>query len=653
MLKFLRQFHTPILYSLIIFIFILLFITIEFIFAAFFPRVNEVQVHFFKALIIVIIYEPLRKLCELYIKKLLFNYYFKRQTRLIEMDTRLSPNTPYKELADTVTERLKTILHVKHTALYLKIPDHFSLVSSTGTNELITKKIRADVPYYEQMLNVRRVFDVDEILNRQNGYSPVHTLSVLKHEGMKYVVPLLKKDGISGFIGLGHETDEAFELSGEDKKILWSSLQRVGNTLESARLYGQLQKNAMERELMLDVAKQFNSTFQLEKLLDTILDAIKRIVPYDAAGIFLVNDKNQEIESAVVRGYDEVVLDQLKMKVGTGLIGHVAKIGKTVIVKDVTFDEHYVSVRPATQSEMTIPICDGPKVVGVLNLESDKLGAYHEGYLEILTALAGEAAIAIKNAQLNEEAVRKKELEKELQIAGKIQQAILPQRLPHIENLDLAGTSRPCYTVGGDFFDLLKLNDHQLGVCIGDVSGKGIPGAIMMSLLYAGYRGFAREFKSAAETVSAMNNMLCANTAENTYATFFYGIIDFEALIMYYTNAGHCPPLIYKRNGDFVRLNRGGIVLGFLKNQEYVQMTQLIDNGDIIVFYTDGITEVFNEMDEMFGEDRLRKIIEDNKLLSAKAIEQKIIEAVDAFAPGSEQQDDITIVVIKVETVEN
>ncbi|MBX7151219.1 GAF domain-containing protein, partial [bacterium] len=544
MLKFLRQFHTPILYSLIIFIFILLFITIEFIFAAFFPRVREVQVHFFKALIIVIIYEPLRKLCELYIKKLLFNYYFKRQTRLIEMDTRLSPNVAYKELADTVTERLKTILHVKHASLYLKIPDHFSLVSSTGTNELFTKKIRADVPYYEQMLNVRRVFDVDEILDRRNGYSPVHTLSVLKHEGAKYVVPLLKKDGISGFIALGNETDGAFELSGEDKKILWSSLQRVGNTLESARLYGQLQKNAMERELMLDVAKQFNSTFQLEKLLDTILDAIKRIVPYDAAGIFLVNDKNQEIESAVVRGYDEVVLDQLKMKVGTGLIGHVAKIGKTVIVKDVTFDEHYVSVRGATQSEMTIPICDGPKVVGVLNLESDKLGAYHEGYLEILTALAGEAAIAIKNAQLNEEAVRKKELEKELQIAGKIQQAILPQRLPHIENLDLAGTSRPCYTVGGDFFDLLKLNDHQLGVCIGDVSGKGIPGAIMMSLLYAGYRGFAREFKSASETVSALNNMLCANTAENTYATFFYGIIDFEALIMYYTNAGHCPPLI-------------------------------------------------------------------------------------------------------------
>ncbi|MBX7152203.1 serine/threonine-protein phosphatase, partial [bacterium] len=151
----------------------------------------------------------------------------------------------------------------------------------------------------------------------------------------------------------------------------------------------------------------------------------------------------------------------------------------------------------------------------------------------------------------------------------------------------------------------------------------------------------------------ALNNMLCANTAENTYATFFYGIIDFEALIMYYTNAGHCPPLIYKRTGDFVRLNRGGIVLGFLNNQEYVQMTQMIDNGDIIVFYTDGVTEVFNEMDEMFGEERLRKIIEDNKLLPAKEIEKKIIEAVDAFAPGSEQQDDITIVVIKVETVEH
>jgi len=649
MIRFLRNFSTTILYTLLIFIFIALFLSIERVFDSFFPRVKEYQVLFIEALIIVVIYEPLRKLCETYIKKILFNYYYMRQQRLWELDSHLTTQLTYREMADTVTEILHNILHVKHAALYLKIPDHFSLVSSFGQENLQTKKIRADIPFYENILNRPRVFDIDDILKHQNAQIPAYNLEVLKHEGHKYIVPLLKKDGISAFVAVGQEEHPRYELLAEDKKVLWQSLQRVGHTLENARLYGQLQKNATEKELVLSVAKKFNSTFSLEKLLDTILDAIKAIVPYDAAGIFLVNENTQEIESAVIRGYDEQVMDQLKLNVGTGLIGHVAKIAKPMIVKDVNFDEHYVMVRESTRSEITLPICDGTMVAGVLTLESDQLGAYHEGQLDILNALCGEAAIAIKNAMLNDQAMRTKELQKELAIAGKIQQAILPQKLPNIERLDMTGRSIPCYSVGGDFYDVLRLNDHQIGVCIGDVSGKGVPGAIMMALLYAGYRGFVREFQTSSETVSALNNLICSNTAENTYATFFYAIVDFEALIMYYTNAGHCPPILFKRNGDFIKLNRGGIVLGFLKNQEYEQMTQLIDPGDILVLFTDGVTETFNDRDEMFGEDRIRKIIEANQDRPAKEIEDEIIEAVSQFSFGAEEQDDLTIVVIKFE----
>ena len=649
MLKFFRQFNNLILYTLLAVIFIAIFLVSEHAFNTFFPRVNDFSTYTIQAAIIVIIYEPLRKLIELYIKKTLFNYYYIRQERIRALDSKLSANSSYKELANSVTEKLRKILSVKQVSLYFRTPDMFSLVSSTGSDALISKKIKTDLLYDIKMMGERKVFDVDELLTFQNGTAPEFKLDVLKYEGHRYIVPMLKKEGLTGIIAMSKELSPRYELTGEDKKILWTSLQRVGHTLENARLYAQLQKSATEKELVLGIAKKFNSTIHLEKLLDMILDSIKTIVPYDAAGIFLVNEDSQEIESAVIRGYDEQVLEDIKMNVGQGLIGHVAKIAKPVIVKDVSFDEHYVSVRDHTQSEITIPISHGEQVIGVLNLESDTLGVYHEGFLDILVALAGEAGIAIKNAQLNEEAIKSEELQKEMEIAGKIQQAILPQQLPHVQNLDIAGKSIPCYAVGGDFYDVLKLNETRIGICIGDVSGKGVPGAIMMSVLYTSFRGKVFEYKTTAEMVYSLNNILCINTAEGRYATFFYCTLDFERLVMYYTNAGHNPPLIMKKSGEWVKLREGGFVLGFLPDQEYRQMTQLIDPGDIIVLYTDGVTEVFNGQDELFGEDRLKKIISDTKHLSAKEIKLHIIEAVQNFAPDTEQQDDITLVVIKVE----
>ncbi|HNF86938.1 MAG TPA: SpoIIE family protein phosphatase, partial [bacterium] len=639
-----------ILYAVLVAIFIAIFLIGEYISDSYFPRTSDYVIFFFKALVFILIYEPIRKLTELYIRKIVFSYYYRRQEDLRDLDARLVSTMGYHEMADIITERISGLLNVKYAAIYLRIPEFFSLVSSYGRSDLITKRIKADMAVYDALLSGKRVFTINELFVMHQTVLTDDALKVFQHEGCKYIIPMLKKDGISALLVLGEETQIRYDLSDEDKKILWQSMQRVGNTLESTRLYSQLQKSLVEKEIVLEIAKKFNGEIHTEKLLDNILDAVKSIVPYDAAGIFLVNEVTQEIESAVMRGYDPEVMEQIRMKVGTGLIGHVAIIGKPVIVKDVNFDEHYVSVRDNTRSEITIPIKDSDRTIGVLNLESDMLGAYHEGFLDILNAIAGEAGIAIQNAQLNEQAIRNEELQKELKIAGKIQQAILPQQLPRIPNLQITAKSLPCYAVGGDFYDVLKLNDHQVTVSIGDVSGKGVPGAIMMSVLYTSYRGMVHEYKTSWEVVNSLNNLLCTHTAEGRYATFFHCIIDFERLIMYYTNAGHNPPMIRKESGEWIKLREGGIVLGFIPDQDYRQMTQPLDPGDIIVLYTDGITEVFNEAEELFGEERLKEVIENNRETSAKNIQDEIIAAVSTFAPDQEmQQDDITLVIIKIE----
>ncbi len=644
--KILKHFSNLIIYGIIVFIFIALFILTEFIFESFFPRVNDYSRYFFKSLIFVVIYEPLHKLIELNLKRIIYNYSYRRQRQLIELDTHLSANLTYKEMSDVVVQQLKQILNLEQVSLYLVIPDALSLVSNVGTGSLMTKRIQMEPGLCETVFRNNQMLFIG---NGQAAFAESTALRVLQNEGHHYIIPLKKREGIGSLVALGAFKRKRDYLDDEDAAVLYRALQRVGYTLENARLNGQLRKSLMERELVLGVAKRFNSTLDLERLLDMILDAVKPIVPYDAAGVFLVNYKTQEIESAVVRGYDEVILEQLKIQIGTGLVGHVAKIGKPVIVKDVNLSEHYVMFRPQTQSEVAIPICDGDLVMGVMNLESDKLGVYHEGHLDLLTALAGEAAIAIKNAQLNEDMLKAKEFEKELEIAGRLQQSILPQTMPKINGLDLAAQSIPCRSVGGDIYDVLKLSPSRIALCIGDVAGKGVPGAIMMSMLYTGYRGVIHEYDCTCDTVGALNNLICSKAASGTYATFFYGVLDTEHLRFEYTNAGHNPPLLLKPDGRWQELTRGGIVLGFLPDHKYEEEKQTIGRGDIIVLYTDGITESFNETDEMFGEQRLRDLILAHRDASAVEIKRTIIDAVIAFTPDTERQDDITVMVIKIE----
>ncbi len=646
--KLFRKYSNPIIYGIIASVFIAVFILIELFFDWVFPKFSDYSLYVFKAVVFVAIYEPLHSLLEKQFRKILYNYYYYRQKQLLEIDSFLNTSLTFKEMTDIVTQQLSQVLNVRIVSLYLVLPDSLSLVSSAGSQTLMTRRLRFPVQDQEQWLNRRGVFPIEEI-QKNAGAEIRSALDILMREGHRYLVPVVKRDGISGMIAFGDFIHAHEVLTNDDEEVLYRSVQRMGNTLENARLNGQLRKSLMERELVLGVAKRFNSMLDLEKLLDIILDVIRPIVPYDAAGVFLVNFKTQEIESAVVRGYDEHVLEQMKIQIGTGLVGYVAKIGKPVVVRDVNLNEHYIMMRTSTQSEIALPILDGETVIGVMNLESDKLGAYHDGNIELLSALAGEAAIAIKNAQLNEDMLRTKELEKELEIAGRLQQSILPQSMPDIPGLDIAAVSIPCHSVGGDIYDVVRLTPDTVAFCIGDVSGKGVPGAIMMSMLYTGYRGLIHEHDCTCDTVAELNKLITMRSSVGTYATFFYGALNHRTMKLTYTNAGHNPPFLYKKDGRFTELKKGGIVLGFIADQAYEEEELSIDPGDILVLFTDGVTESFNDQDEMFGEERVKRLIEEHAPDTANEIRQSLIDQVLAFVPDTERQDDITVMVIKTE----
>jgi phosphoserine phosphatase RsbU/P len=296
------------------------------------------------------------------------------------------------------------------------------------------------------------------------------------------------------------------------------------------------------------------------------------------------------------------------------------------------------------------------KLLGFISLGPKKSEEPYTGSdVRLLKSVAAQAGLALENANLMreiaDEVAQRERLNREVEIAREVQERLFPQTLPAIAGLDYAGHCRPALGVGGDYYDFLALPQGHLGVAIGDVSGKGIAAALMMASLQASLRGEAtRAPENLAAAVSNINRLVYEASAENRYATFFYGQYDPATRAFDYVNAGHNPPMLFHcANGKWsvTRLDIGGTVVGLMKSFAYQQGSVALSRGDILVAYTDGISEAMNQSDEEWGEDRMMKTIESCNSLPAREILQHVFTSADAFVAGAEQHDDMTLVVLR------
>jgi serine phosphatase RsbU (regulator of sigma subunit) len=274
----------------------------------------------------------------------------------------------------------------------------------------------------------------------------------------------------------------------------------------------------------------------------------------------------------------------------------------------------------------------------------------NEDELGDLAVSFNEMAAAVKKGQ--EEAIERERLERELETAREIQEKLLPHEMPVVSGFEITGTSLPSQQVGGDYFDFLDIGDGQLGIAIADVSGKGIPAALLMANLQASLHAQVFQPGKVAEVAYRINNLLYRSTDAHMFVTFFYGILDKKRSIFTSTNAGHNQPLLFRVDGRIERLGEGGLILGFQPDVRYDQQTVVIRPGEVIVLYTDGITEAADpgsEMvaDDLFGVERLVDIIQANLNNSAREIQSAILEAIAEHTHNAPQYDDITLVVIK------
>jgi sigma-B regulation protein RsbU (phosphoserine phosphatase) len=297
---------------------------------------------------------------------------------------------------------------------------------------------------------------------------------------------------------------------------------------------------------------------------------------------------------------------------------------------------------------MVVPLLSGGRVIGVFNLESDRPSTYSPHDLDLLLTFAGQAAAALERARLLEEEQEARRLEQEMAIARRIQQAFLPDPNAVVRDGWVSGTIIPSLEVSGDYYDLLERKDGRLGVALADVSGKGMPAALIMASLRAAFRVSAARSDDPGALNAELNAFLEGCLRETEFATGVLGFLDPENRSFHYSNAGHNPPLLMHTDGSYQWLDVGGTILGAFPNQVYAAERVPLKPGDRLVLYTDGLTESHKGDDVEFGNDRFVDLVRSVITKTPREIRDAIVARVEAWA-GTPLPDDLTVLVIGVD----
>jgi serine phosphatase RsbU (regulator of sigma subunit) len=412
-------------------------------------------------------------------------------------------------------------------------------------------------------------------------------------------------------------------------------------------------KAAREGDLLALISKvgiTLLSSSTLEQTLEQIVSLVFEAVPADRCLLMMRDEHSEELRVAVARLRDRVG-EVGEIRVSRNVMDEVVIRGKSVLTSDAQHDPRFASgtvVLQGVRSVLAVPLGVSEKVFGIIYADSPIAeGRFTEDHLKVLTTLASVAAIRVENARLVEARFQQERLERELQLAMEIQQRFQPTAPPTVAGYELQGISFPCYEIGGDYYDFIQREDGRLVIALGDVSGKGTAAALLMSSLHAAIHAQTGSHDTLVETISAVNRYLAENIPPNRFVTLFYAELDPESGAVSFLNAGHNPPLIVHAAGTVEQLASGGLPLGIKADADYREGRTHLQMGDVLVIYSDGVTEAASPSGEEFGPTRLYEVVSRNVDASAAGIRDRIESALTKFSQGTQAADDITLVIVK------
>jgi phosphoserine phosphatase RsbU/P len=339
-------------------------------------------------------------------------------------------------------------------------------------------------------------------------------------------------------------------------------------------------------------------------------------------------------------------------RISTAVRDRVLNEKNSILVRDAQLDDAFKGrmsiVEQKVHTMMAVPLQTKDRIIGLIYVDSPFiLREFTKDDLSLLTVMANVAGIKIEHARLAEVEEGERIMKRDLSQAADIQRSMLPEGAPEVPHADLAGFNAPCRTVGGDYYDFFPYPDGRVAMALGDVSGKGMPASLMMAELHARVQVLAEDPGDMAAFMTRLNKATCVKCPSNRFITFFFCVLDLVSGEVKFANAGHNPPILVRASGETKLLEGGGPVLGILPPAIYAEQCEHLDLGDILVLYSDGITEANNPDYDEYGEDRLIEVLKQHRTEPAAAIVDRVTRSLAEFTAGAPQADDITLAVAR------
>jgi sigma-B regulation protein RsbU (phosphoserine phosphatase) len=458
-------------------------------------------------------------------------------------------------------------------------------------------------------------------------------------------VPLLFRGKCVGVLDI--QSRHLNYFTKDQQRIVTLLASRLVVAIENARLFQKVRAQAETLLVLNEVSREISSILDVEELLRRAAELVKRVIDYQIVSIMLFDEEQKVFRHRLDVKHGQRVQGKLRVAATEGIVGAAATLREPVLVPDVTTDPRYLMVNPETRSELAIPMIFKGKVIGVLDLESPQLHYFTEEHVQTLTILAANLAVSLENARLYEQVARDEaRMERDLQAAKRIQGALLRPVPTDDYGLDVAARYLSAREVCGDLYDFLRYGPQQLGIALGDVSGKGTAAALYGAVSIGIMRSLAPQKLQPAEMLRQMNQLVGERRIEGRFMTACFATWQKGRQKLRVANAGQSQPLLYK-DGRCDRIELTGFPLGIFEDVTYDEWGVTLEAGDILVFHSDGIAETYNSEGQLFGTERLRKLIEQHHEISAAEMADRVLNEVDWFSQNAPLSDDRTLVVMK------
>jgi phosphoserine phosphatase RsbU/P len=471
-------------------------------------------------------------------------------------------------------------------------------------------------------------------------------INIIDSVRSELVVPLIVKGQAIGVLDIQSTQTDYFTR--DQQNILTLMASRLAIAIENARLFERVRSQADTLLVLNEVGREANSILDVEELLRRAAELVKRVIDYQILGILLYDEPTNGFRHRLDVKYGQSAQGKLRVTPNEGIVSAAISSGQPVRVADVTLDSRYIMVNPETRSELAIPMVHKGRVVGVLDLESPQTNYFTEDHVQTLTILCAHLAVSLENARLYEQLARDEaRMERELTAAQRLQNALL-RPVPSIDfGLDIAARILSARQVCGDLYDFLAYGTQQLGVALGDVSGKGSAAALYGAVATGILRSLSPHKLQPAELLRQLNQLVCDRRVEGRYMTICFATWQKGRRKLRVANAGQTQPLLWK-DGRVEQLKLTGFPIGIFDDATYDEWSVKLSSGDILVFFSDGFTEATNREGKFFGAGRLKTLIAENTNLSSDKLADRMLAEVQEFTQGGAITDDRTVVVMKV-----